>query len=160
MASVYLCLGSNLGNREIQLLRAESEIEKYIGQVIKKSSVYETEPWGLSADINFLNQVLLVETNHKPDILIKKCLEIETKMGRIRNSQVYESRIIDIDVIFYGNEIINNDKLTVPHPHIASRRFVLEPLCEISPAFIHPLLKKTVMELLHICPDKMLVKKL
>lgn len=160
MATVYLCLGSNLGDRIKQFQSAQIEIGKNIGKILIKSSVYDTEPWGLSVDESFLNQVLIVESTLEPEMLLDECLEIEKKHGRVRDSLVYESRTLDIDLLFYDNEIINSNKLTLPHPQIANRKFVLEPLCEISPEFIHPLLKRSLSELLYSCQDEMKVKKL
>jgi 2-amino-4-hydroxy-6-hydroxymethyldihydropteridine diphosphokinase len=159
MAIAYLCLGSNLGNREELLRFAILEIEMVVGFVIKKSLVYETEPWGLEANENFLNQVLAINTLLTPEALLNKCLEIEKKLGRVRNAVIYESRKIDIDILFYGNEIINSENLIVPHPRIASRRFVLEPLNEIACDFIHPVLKVSISSMLENCSDTMRVIK-
>jgi 2-amino-4-hydroxy-6-hydroxymethyldihydropteridine diphosphokinase len=106
------------------------------------SSVYETPPWKMVDETDFFNQVLLVETTLTAPQLIDTIILVESMMGRLRTSKKYEPRIIDIDILFFNEEIINSEELTVPHPLIQERRFVLEPMAEIAPDFIHPVLKK------------------
>jgi len=159
MIKVFLSLGSNLGNKWENLAKAIKEIEFSIGKVNSISGIYETEAWGFECKSNFLNQVILIETEIDPIHLIHFCLEIERKMGRVRSENGnYESRIIDIDILFYGESIVDDNNLTIPHPHLHKRRFILEPLNEIAPDLIHPVLEKSISELLATCSDTGLVK--
>jgi 2-amino-4-hydroxy-6-hydroxymethyldihydropteridine diphosphokinase len=158
MNSVYLSLGSNLGNRMKYLNDALRLIEEKIGKIVKRSSVYETEPWGIKDQSMFLNMAVGVTTDISPALLLETILEIEHKLGRIRIAKWYE-RIIDLDILFYNREIINDKDLVIPHPYLQERKFVLEPLNEIAPDFDHPALKITVKELLLNCKDKTNVKK-
>jgi 2-amino-4-hydroxy-6-hydroxymethyldihydropteridine diphosphokinase len=158
MNTVYLSLGSNLGNRMKYLDDALVLIEEKIGKIVKRSSVYETEPWGIRDQSMFLNMAVCVTTNLTAVLLLETILEIEQKLGRIRIAKWYE-RIIDIDILFYNNMIINEDDLIIPHPYLQERKFVLEPLVEIAPDFIHPVLKITVKELLLKCTDNSTTKK-
>jgi 2-amino-4-hydroxy-6-hydroxymethyldihydropteridine diphosphokinase len=161
MIKVILSLGTNLGNKLENLLLAISEIVEKIGSVKTLSGIYETEAWGFESENNFLNQVILVETDLNPFQLINSCLTIEKKMGREReNSENYESRIIDIDILFYGEEIINTESLQIPHPMLHKRRFVLVPLNEIAPDLIHFILGKSISKLLEECADTGSVKLL
>ncbi|MCD6113404.1 MAG: 2-amino-4-hydroxy-6-hydroxymethyldihydropteridine diphosphokinase [Bacteroidales bacterium] len=159
MNFVFLQLGSNIGDRVLMFDKAKNLIKQKIGAIIKQSSIYETQPWGFNTDDLFLNQVLLVETKIQPDELLEIILNIEVALGRVRKSDKYESRLIDIDILFYDNLIINNEKLIIPHPLIQDRLFVLEPLNEIASDFVHPVLKKTINELLLKCDDKLKIKK-
>ena len=160
MQDVYLLLGSNLGDKGNYLQNAAKMIERKIGPVISVSSVYITEPWGFSHTEDFYNQVLHILTNYSALAVLTSCLDIEELLGRKRNTKNYESRTIDIDLLLYGNEIINQSDLIVPHPQMHLRRFTLEPLCEIAPDLIHPLLKESITQLLAKCPDKSRVEKL
>jgi deoxyguanosine kinase len=154
MIKVFLSLGTNLGNKEANLLEAISEIYQNIGNVTLFSGIYETEAWGFECEYNFLNQVIMVITDLAPSQLINTCLTIEKEMGRERNKgENYESRIIDIDILFYGELIVAEDNLIVPHPHLHDRRFILEPLNEIAPDLIHPILGKSIWKLLEECTD-------
>ena len=159
MNKIYLLLGSNIGNSRQQLSDAKKNIENDIGKIIRQSGLYETMPWGKKDQPYFLNQIVIVETEKKALEIMSIILDIEKKMGRIRTEK-NAPRIIDIDILFYNKEIINKASLTLPHPFIQERRFVLVPLNEISPAFIHPVLNKTVHQLLESCPDKSGVKKI
>ena len=154
----YLLLGSNKGKREKYLSQVIEQIEKNVGKIISKSSVYSTSAWGNKNQNDFLNQAVRVETNFSAEELLKKILSIEKKLGRKRIKK-WEARIIDIDILFFGNEIINSKTLTVPHPHLHERKFALVPLSEIANDFIHPVLKKSVKQLLYKCQDKLMVKK-
>jgi 2-amino-4-hydroxy-6-hydroxymethyldihydropteridine diphosphokinase len=149
---VFLGLGSNLGNREENLLKAQKLIDKKVGKVHSKSSIYETAAWGITEQNAFLNQVLEIETVFSPDAVLHLLLKIEKNMGRIREIK-WGERSIDIDVLYYNNEIISTENLVVPHPFIQERKFVLVPLCEIAPVFIHPKLKQSNLELLEKCQD-------
>jgi 2-amino-4-hydroxy-6-hydroxymethyldihydropteridine diphosphokinase len=143
---VYFGLGSNLGNRKSNLGEAIRQIGEFA--VIKKtSSIYETEPWGLKDQPKFLNQVILVESTLGPNELLSLVKNIETKMGR-KKSVHFGPRLIDVDILFYDNYMINTPELTIPHPHLIERAFVLVPLDEIAPKLIHPQVQKTIKELL------------
>lgn len=156
---VYMLLGSNLGDRELTLRRATERIEVEIGEVVASSSLYETAPWGNTAQPAFLNMAVIVKTHDSALDVLEKALAIERALGRIR-AERWGSRTIDIDLIFYGADIINHeDKLTIPHPEMHNRRFVLEPLAEISPNFIHPVFKRTVEDLLQSLSDDTAVEK-
>lgn len=159
MKRAFLGIGSNLGEREDNLCIAIGRIGEETGGVEVVSSVYETESWGFETDNLFLNMVAKIETFLEPQALLEALLGIEKSMGRVRNKEVYSSRIIDIDILFYEDIILNENELKIPHPHLHERRFVLEPLAEIAPDFIHPVLKKSVFNLLDICTDKGLVRK-
>lgn len=158
MNSVYILLGGNLGDRVDNLRNARSYIEKEIGKIITTSSVYETASWGITDQPDFLNQVLLVETTYSAEEIMNRILSIENKIGRVR-TQKNASRIIDIDILFFNEENINEDDLTVPHPEIQNRKFVLIPLSEIAPDLIHPKLRLTVKELLSTSKDNLEVKR-
>jgi 2-amino-4-hydroxy-6-hydroxymethyldihydropteridine diphosphokinase len=158
MNTIYLLLGSNMGNSKASLSKAVVQIGKYIGKVIRKSGLYSTAAWGNTNQPDFLNQVIIVETKLSAPQTMQSILAIEEKMGRIRTIK-NAPRIIDIDILFFNKEIINQPQLTVPHPQIQNRRFVLVPLNQLSPNFKHPLLNKTVHQLLINCRDKLNVKK-
>jgi 2-amino-4-hydroxy-6-hydroxymethyldihydropteridine diphosphokinase len=153
MRRVFLGLGSNLGNREENLEQALLRISEYIGPVVSRSSIYETEPWGFESSDQFLNLVAEVRTDLRPSGVIGRLLMIESFLGRLRDGKQYSSRVIDIDILFYGNRRMNRASLIIPHPKIPDRKFVLVPLCEMAPDFIHPVIGKTVSELLKVCPD-------
>jgi 2-amino-4-hydroxy-6-hydroxymethyldihydropteridine diphosphokinase len=156
MNNVYLLIGGNMGDRLKNLSESTGWIEKEVGAIVKKSSIYETAAWGVTDQPSFLNQVLFVSTKLSAEDVLKTILPIEEKMGRKRVEKM-GPRTIDIDILFYNNEITSLPNLSIPHPHIANRRFVLEPLAEIAPAFVHPVLQKNVAELLNDCPDTLKV---
>jgi 2-amino-4-hydroxy-6-hydroxymethyldihydropteridine diphosphokinase len=158
MNKTYLLLGSNMGNSRQQLMQAVKRIKKNTGRVTRQSKLYVTAAWGNTNQPDFLNQVIVLETKLPPAELIKNILSVEAAMGRVRTVK-NAPRIIDIDILFFNREIIRQKDLTVPHPEIQNRRFVLVPLNELSPGFKHPLLKKTVHQLLESCPDTLDVKK-
>jgi len=159
MKRVFLGLGSNLGDREENLQEAKVRIGESIGQVVSASSVYETEPWGFESDREFLNMVLCAETYLSPSGLLGRILMIESQLGRIRSEKKFTSRNIDIDILLYDNDIVNEEALQIPHPQMHERRFVLIPLCEIAPDLIHPVLKKSSQTLLKECKDNCKVVK-
>jgi len=160
MMRVYLGLGTNLGNRKKNLEDAIERIRDVIGPVKKKSSVYETEPWGFKARSNFYNIVIEVRTELRPSGLLGRLLMIEAHMGRIREGKEYKSRIIDIDILLIDNRVMNTKVLQIPHPGLQDRKFALAPLCEIAPELIHPFLNKSMKNLLKECTDETRVKKL
>lgn len=158
MKQVFLGIGSNLGNREENLNNALRMIKEEVGNVLISSSVYETEPWGFDSDNQFLNMVVKTETILEPPALLSALLDMEKSMGRTRDEEQYSSRVIDIDVLFYEDLDIAYHNLRIPHPHIQDRRFVLVPLVEIAPEFIHPVLQKSVNDLLETCTDNSAVR--
>lgn len=148
-----------MGQRDEQLAYAARLIEERCGTVIDRSSLYETAAWGKTDQNSFLNQALVLVTSLNARDLLNEILYIENLMGRDRVEK-YGPRIIDIDIIFFNHQIIREDGLTIPHPEMAKRRFVLEPLNQVIPAYIHPVYYKTVSELLERCDDKLPVKKI
>jgi 2-amino-4-hydroxy-6-hydroxymethyldihydropteridine diphosphokinase len=158
MNKVYILLGSNIGNTRNQLKKAIAMIERKIGIIARLSAIYQTAAWGKTDQPDFLNQVLIVETRLNAHKLMEMILGIESSMGRIRTEK-NAPRIIDIDILYFNKLVITEKHLTIPHPAIQLRRFVLTPLNELSPNFIHPVLKKTNHQLLLKCPDKLDVKK-
>lgn len=159
MPKIYILTGSNIGDSLALLQQAKLKINQLIGLVVEVSSIYKTAPWGNTNQQDFLNQVLLVETSLLPEQVLKMALDIEQNMGRIRTKK-WAPRIIDIDILFYGDEIINQPSLIVPHPLLHERRFTLAPLAEIAPFYIHPSLQKSIELLLNECPDNSLVEKM
>lgn len=159
MIDVYLLLGSNVGNREEKLQQAINQIVNWTGMLVKTSSLYETEAWGFKNQMAFLNLCIQIKTILPAPQLLTKLKQIETDLGRIETIK-WGPRVIDIDILFYGNEIINTDKLIVPHPYLAERKFTLEPLNEIASHFMHPVLHKTIAQLLAECRDNSDVRRL
>ena len=159
MPDVYLILGGNLGDRYKNLQKAAKLISGDIGKIINKSSVYETEPWGFEHRLNFLNQVVKSNTSLKPEEVLEEIIKIEKLCGRKRQNIVYTARVIDIDILFYNNKVIKSDKLTIPHPKIRERMFVLAPMAELQPYLIHPELQVPVSHLKKKCRDTKWVRK-
>ena len=159
MKGKYLILGSNLGDPESSLKIALEKIKTELGEVIRTSSIYVTEPWGFKDQPPFYNQVAEVETDLNAQDTLNKLLEIETSMGRVRKEK-WSARIIDIDILYFDNQIIETDNLSIPHPGIPERRFVLVPLCELIPDQIHPVLNVTNANLLEDTSDTLEVQKI
>jgi len=144
---VYLHTGSNLGNREENLSKVNDLITKLIGKIIAKSGLYETEAWGVADQPNFYNQALKVETALTPQMILEKILQIETEyFNRIREEK-WMARIIDVDILLFDDVVIETENLTIPHPHLHQRNFVLIPLMEIAGMLVHPTLKETIEDL-------------
>jgi 2-amino-4-hydroxy-6-hydroxymethyldihydropteridine diphosphokinase len=179
MKEVFILLGSNRGDRINYLAGGVQMIGEHAGKILKKSTIYETEPWGFEDSKPFLNQVVEIETVFQPGELLEKIMTIEAKLGRIRpfkscncsvlnqqtelhmtesgnqhSASIYSGRTIDLDILLYGERIVFNDNLMIPHPRLHERRFTLVPLNEIIPGLVHPVLKKTISMLLKECTDQ------
>lgn len=165
--NVVLLIGGNQGNRGEMIAKAAGLIDRRIGPIERISSIYETDPWGFEAEQTFFNQALVIGTDLSPERVLDNALSIEAELGRVRKEteptqekRTYTSRPIDIDLIFYNSEVIDTPRLTIPHPRMPQRRFVLTPLAEIMPDFIHPVSHKRMDELLKTCDDTGSVRKI
>lgn len=158
MNRAYLLTGGNMGNRTANLQEAIDLIAQSAGKVVARSSVYETKAWGKTEQPDFLNQVLVIDTPLSAEDLMARLMEIELEMGRMRQEK-YGPRKIDIDILFYNDEIIKTPHLTIPHPRLHLRNFTLEPLYELAPHLMHPVLGKTIAQLFTESPDTLNVKK-
>ena len=154
MKGIYLLLGSNLGDRLAKLEQARSSIEQQIGAIANMSSIYATAAWGIEDQPDFLNQVVEIETTKSPPDVMAQILLIENQLGRKRHIK-WGSRIIDIDILYFGDLIVDEKNLKIPHPENINRNFVLTPLSEIAPNFLHPIVQKTQRELQEVCPDSL-----
>lgn len=156
----FILMGTNMGDRVAHLDTACKTIGEKCGNIVKTSKLYESEPWGFDAKEWFINQIICIKTVMTAELLLKELLDIESTMGRVRTEihNSYSSRPIDLDIIYYGNEVINQTELIIPHPRLQLRRFVLIPLCEIAPDMIHPVYKITNTKLLELCKDNSTVK--
>lgn len=160
MSKAYVSLGSNKGNCLENILEAVIQIQKKIGVLTDLSSIYITPAWGFEGP-DFLNACIGISTECEPLKVLEKLLDIEQAMGRVRSDQPnYQSRPIDLDLLFYEDQIISTPALTLPHPRIELRNFILYPLNEINPELMHPILQKTISDLLSATPDKSKLKKL
>ncbi len=157
MTEVYLLLGSNEGMPAENLATARLLVEERAGAIVKLSSIYETEAWGVKEQQNFLNQAIQIQTNLSPSKLLTALKNIEKEMGR-KETTKWGPRVIDVDILFYANQSIDLPDLKIPHPYIQERRFTLVPMAEIAQDFIHPTIKKTMIELLRSCADNSEVK--
>jgi 2-amino-4-hydroxy-6-hydroxymethyldihydropteridine diphosphokinase len=155
---VFLSLGSNEGDRQGNLDKTILRIGKEAGTIVKVSSVYRTAAWGKTDQPDFLNQAIQLETSLSPEELLEKVLAIEHSLGRVRTEK-WAMRTIDIDILLFGQTTMTSPHLSLPHPELANRRFVLVPLNDIAPGYLHPVLKKTIRELLAECPDQLEVER-
>ncbi|MDR0544544.1 MAG: 2-amino-4-hydroxy-6-hydroxymethyldihydropteridine diphosphokinase [Odoribacteraceae bacterium] len=150
---LVLIFGSNMEDRAGNIRQAIS-LASAAGEEVQRSSLYESDPWGFSADVPFYNQVVVYRTALAPTAVLQLCARVEQQMGRQRDpSTRYASRVIDVDILFHGSRVANLPDLIIPHPRLAARRFVLAPLAELLPSFIHPTLNKSISALLQECPD-------
>jgi len=159
MSIVYLLSGSNLGKRWENLYNAEKEIRKLEVELISLSPVFESPAWGFEHPEAFLNQAIELRTSLKPKVLLESLLNIENILGRTRNNNGYEARVIDIDILFYDDLIINESDLIIPHPRLHLRRFALLPMSKLNAALVHPLYNKTISDLMYACEDKSIVNE-
>lgn len=155
----YLLTGSNLGNSIGFLEKAMQLINEQCGNITNASSYYKTAAWGFTDQPDFINQALCLVTSLEPEDLMKTLLRIELQLGRERNIKM-GPRVIDIDILLIEGVIMNTDLLTVPHPHLSERKFALTPLKEIAASIVHPVEKKTVLQLLQDCKDSLDVQKI
>lgn len=146
MARIYLGLGSNQEPKIDYLRTAERYIQQFIGEIVNRSSDYETEPWGVTDQPNFINNVIEIVSFHNPHVILSSIEKIEFSMGRVKGRK-WGERNIDIDILFYEDLVLESPKLSIPHPLISERIFVLAPMKEINNMFMHPILKKTIEEL-------------
>jgi 2-amino-4-hydroxy-6-hydroxymethyldihydropteridine diphosphokinase len=149
MARVVILTGSNRGDKALALARAAEALEERVGTIVRRSAVHESAPWGFSDPESFLNQVLILETNLQPLEVLDRTQAIEKALGRVskHGRGGYEPRPIDLDILFYDDLCLTTERLTVPHPLIAERQFVLVPLREVMGDFIHPVYGKPIREL-------------
>lgn len=156
--TAFLLIGGNLGDRQKNLKQATAAIAQQCGYILKTSAIYETAAWGLQMQPAFLNQAIELQTFSKPHILLQRLLNIEKSLGRVRDGK-YGPRLIDIDMLLYANDVINEVDLIIPHPELQNRRFALTCLADIAPDVIHPLFQKSISQLLQECTDPLAVQK-
>lgn len=156
MNQAILHTGTNLGDRLQQLLTANRHIEKRLGKLLDQSAIYQTKPWGIADQPDFLNQALIIETALDPFDLLDEIQAIEKDMGRVREVK-WGARCIDIDILFYNDLILNTERLTIPHPFLHYRNFVLVPLLDIASQHIHPIFKMNIARLYEFSKDPLVV---
>lgn len=154
MKKVCLLLGSNLGDRLLYLSQAIERLHDADTSVQLVSHVYESNPWGFDSFDRFLNLALVMHVGLTPLQLLQKCQTVESELGRVRNREGYSSRTIDIDILLYGEEVIDTELLTIPHPRLPLRRFALVPAVQLMATALHPVLKISMSQLLLSCPDQ------
>jgi 2-amino-4-hydroxy-6-hydroxymethyldihydropteridine diphosphokinase len=159
MAIAYLLLGSNLGDRENFLRQGLQLLIDTNNSLTNLSSIYESEAWGYTDSNTYLNIAVQLNTTLTPEQLLHKCKDIEKRLGRVKSSENYEARTIDMDIIFYDSVVYQTEILQIPHPRVQLRKFALLPISELCPDFLHPILAKTVAQLLTDCGDSGWVKK-
>lgn len=160
MNVAFLCLGGNMGDRLANLKRTKELIREERLDIMAESNVYETQAWGAENSPDYYNQCIKIITELSADPLMELLLNIEQKMGRVRSDNRNQSRTMDIDILLFGHETINSEHLIIPHPRMQLRQFVLKPLNEIAADVIHPVLNKTINQLLQSCPDTLTAKKI
>ena len=158
MTGIFLLLGTNLGDRHKNLIRAKQLLLEAGIDILASSSIYETQPWGKEDQPWFLNVLLEVRTSFTPEVLLLKCQDVEEELGRTRFEK-WGERIIDVDILYYFDQVVNTRKLTIPHPEIQNRKFTLLPLVELAAFVDHPVLNQSHMALLRACEDPLEVKK-
>ena len=161
MNKAVLLLGSNLGDAQLLFQNVISLIDERLGKLELQSALYQSPPWGFEHENDFINQVLILETDLEAGDILQACLQLETDLGRERKEQKgYSARVIDIDVLFVNNEVLESEHLILPHPRLHLRKFTLLPLVELIPDFIHPNLYKSMQALLIACEDNSEVRKI
>lgn len=156
MPTAYLLIGGNMGDREKYMEQAKEGLEE-LGNIQRSSRIYETAAWGVEDQPSFLNQAICLNTNFSPHNLLEETQRLERRLDRVRE-KVWHERTMDIDIIYYDDDVIDTKLLQVPHPRMQDRNFVLVPLAEIAPNLPHPILGKTTETLLHQCPDELQTK--
>lgn len=159
MTKIYLLLGGNLGDKRKVFSDARGLLSQRLGLITSQSAIYETEPWGFESTDLFWNQVLEIDTALSPEEILRLTQQTELDLGRVRKENQYDSRILDIDILFYGDQRIETENLVIPHPRLQERKFALMPLCEIAPDLMHPLFLKSIRQLLEQCTDPLKAAK-
>ena len=159
MIKLYLLLGGNLGDKKQVFEETTRLLGEQVGRITRQSHIYETEPWGFESSDLFWNQALELSVSISAEEVLDKTQQIEQQLGRTQKANQYDSRIIDIDILFYGDQVISLENLNIPHPRIQERKFVLVPLNEIAPDLQHPVLQKSIAQLLLECPDQLKVQR-
>ena len=160
MNKAVLLLGSNMGNAQLLFQQVISLIDERLGKLELQSALYQSPPWGFEHENDFINQVLIMNTEKDAEEVLQSCLQIEVDLGRKRTAQGYGARTIDIDVLFVNDEVMKTESLVLPHPRLHLRKFTLLPLVELIPDFVHPTLQKSMQELLVACEDNSEVRKI
>jgi 2-amino-4-hydroxy-6-hydroxymethyldihydropteridine diphosphokinase len=159
MNKTYLLLGTNQGERALNLAEAKSKISRELGPIITSSAIYKTAAWGLENQPDFYNEVIVINTEFDAFKILSILLDIEQQLGRVR-AEKWGPRIIDIDILFFNDAIINSPTLKIPHPEIQNRMFTLKPLVDVAETFTHPVLNKSMLQLMNECSDSLPVEKL
>ena len=160
MNKVVLLLGSNLGDGQLLFQQVICLIDDRLGKLEMQSALYQSPPWGFEHENDFINQVLIMNTEKDAEQVLQSCLQIEVDLGRKRIEQGYGARTIDIDVLFVNDEVMETESLVLPHPRLHLRKFTLLPLVDLIPDFVHPILQKSIQELLVTCDDNSEVRKI